>query len=57
MEVAMGRIPVPSSSWGGEEALKQRLEEKDLPPQLWLASSGSLHAMESKLNPLKSRVE
>ena len=57
MEVAMGRIPVPSSSWGGEEALKQRLEEKDLPPQLWLASSGPPPAMERKLNPLKARVE
>ena len=57
MEVAMDRIPVPSSPWGGEEALKQRLEEKDLPSQLWLASSGPPPAMERKLNPLKSRVE
>ena len=57
MEVAMSRIPVPSSSWGGEEALKQRLEEKDLPSQLWLASSGPPPAMERKLKPLKSRVE
>ena len=57
MEVAMGRIPLPSSLWGGEEALKQRLEEKDLPPQLWLASSGPPLALKRKLNPLKSRVE
>jgi len=57
MEVAMGRIPLPSSLWGGEEALKQRLEEKDLPPQLWLASSGPPPAMERKLKPLLARVE
>ena len=57
MEVAMGRIPLPSSPWGGEAALKQRLEEKDLPSQLWLASSGPPQAMERKLKPLLARVE
>jgi len=57
MEVAMGRIPSPSSPWGGKEALKQRMQEADLPKQLWLASSGPPPAMARKLKPLQSRVE
>ena len=57
MEAAMGRIPLPSSPWGGKTALKQRLQEAELPQQLWLASSGPPRAMERKLNRLKSQVE
>ena len=57
MEVAMGRIPSPSSPWGGKADLKQRLVEHDPPQQLWLASSGPTSAMERKLKPLLSRVE
>ena len=57
MEAAMGRIPLPSSPWGGKTALKQRLQEAELPQQLWLASSGPPPAMERKLNRLKSQVE
>ena len=57
MEAAMGRIPLPSSPWGGKEDLKQRLQGQDPPPQLWLASSGPAQAMERKLEPLQSRVE
>ena len=57
MEVAMGRIPLPSSLWGGKGDLKQRLQGPDLPKQLWLASSGPPPAMERKLKPLLARVE
>ena len=57
MEVAMGRIPVPSSPWGGEEALKQRLQAQDPPSQLWLASSGPPLAMARKLQPLQSLAD
>ena len=57
MEAAMGRIPLPSSPWGGKEALKQRLQEPDPPKQLWLASSGPPPAMARKLKPLLSHVE
>ena len=57
MEAAMGRIPLPSSPWGGKKALKQRLQAADLPKQLWLASSGPPPAMERKLNRMKSQVE
>ena len=57
MEMAMGRIPLPSSPWGGEAALKQRLQGQDQPQQLWLASSGPPPAMERKLQPLQSQVE
>ena len=57
MEAAMGRIPLPSSPWGGKGDLKQRLQGPDLPRQLWLASSGPPPAMERKLKPLQSRVE
>jgi len=57
MEVAMGRIPLPSSPWGGKSALKQRLQAPDQPKQLWLASSGPPLAMERKLKPLQSWVE
>ena len=57
MEAAMGRIPLPSSPWGGKEALKQRLQEPDPPKQLWLASSGPSPAMERKLKPMQSQVE
>lgn len=57
MEAAMGRIPLPSSPWGGKTALKQRLQEAELPQQLWLASSGPPLAMERKLNHLKLQVE
>ena len=53
----MGRIPLPSSPWRGEEVLKQRLQAQDPPSQLWLASSGPPLAMERKLNRLKSQVE
>ena len=53
----MGRIPLPSSPWGGKEALKQRLQAPEPPKQLWLASSGPPPAMERKLKPLQSRVE
>ena len=51
MEVAMGRIPGPSAPWGGKSALRQRLQEKDQPNQLWLASSGPPLAMETSSNP------
>ena len=57
MEVAMGRIPGPSAPWGGKSALRQRLQEKDQPNQLWLASSGPPLAMESKLKLLQSLAE
>ena len=57
MEVAMGRIPLTSSLWGGKGDLKQRLQGPDLPKQLWLASSGPPPAMERKLKPLLARVE
>jgi len=57
MEAAMGRIPLPSSPWGGKGDLKQRLQGLDPPPQLWLASSGPPQAMERKLKPLKSQAE
>jgi hypothetical protein len=57
MELAMGRIPAPSSPWGGKADLKQRLKGQDLPQQLWLASSGPPPAMERKLKPLLSQVE
>ncbi len=57
MEVAMGRIPAPSSPWGGKADLKQRLLGQDPPQQLWLASSGPPPAMERKLKPLLSQVE
>jgi len=57
MEVEMGRIPSPSSPWGGKEALKQRMQAADLSKQLWLASSGPPPAMARKLKPLQSRVE
>ena len=56
MEAAMGRIPLPSSPWGGKEALKQRLQAQDPSKQLWLASSGPPLAMERKLKPLQSQV-
>ena len=57
MEAAMGRIPLPSSPWGGKADLKQRLQDQDQPQQLWLASSGPPLAMERKLKPLLSQVE
>ena len=57
MELAMGRIPAPSSPWGGKADLKQRLLDQDQPQQLWLASSGPPLAMERKLKPLLSQVE
>ena len=57
MEAAMGRIPLPSSPWGGKGDLKQRLQGLDPPPQLWLASSGPPQAMERKLKPLQSQAE
>ena len=57
MEAAMGRIPVPSSPWGGKADLKRRLQGPDQPRLLWLASSGPLPAMARKLKPLQSRVE
>ena len=57
MEAAMGRIPLPSSPWGGKEALEQRLEARDQPQQFWLASSGPPLAMERKLEPLQLRLE
>ena len=57
MEAAMGRIPWPSSPWGGKEALKQRMQAADRPKQLWLASSGPPPAMERKLRSMQSRVE
>ncbi len=57
MEAAMGRIPLPSSPWGGKEDLKQRLQGQDQPQQVWLASSGPPPAMERKLKPLQSLVE
>ena len=53
----MGRLPLPSSPWGGKEALKQRLQAPDPPKQLWLASSGPLLAMERKLRSMQSQVE
>ena len=53
----MGRIPLPSSPWGGKEALEQRLEARDQPQQFWLASSGPPLAMERKLEPLQLRLE
>ena len=53
----MGRIPMPSSPWKGKEALKQRLQQPNLPHQLWLASSGPPPAMERKLKPLQWSVE
>ena len=57
MEAAMGRIPLPSSPWGGKEALKQRLQAPEPPKQLWLASSGPPLAMERKLRSMQSQVE
>ena len=57
MEAAMGRIPVPSSPWGGKADLKRRLQGPDQPQQLWLASSGPPQAMKRKLKPLKSQLE
>ena len=57
MEVAMGRIPVPSSPWGGKADLKRRLQGPDQPQQLWLASSGPPQAMKRKLKPLQSQLE
>ena len=57
MELAMARIPVPASPWGGKAALKQRLDSEELPQQLWLASSGPPPAMARKLKPLQERVE
>ena len=57
MEVAMGRIALPSSPWKGKADLVQRLKEQDQPQQLWLASSGPPPVMERKLKPLLARVE
>ena len=57
MEVAMGRIPSPSSPWEGKAALRQRLQRQDRPQQFWLASSGPPQAMERKLKPLQSKAE
>ena len=57
MELAMARIPVPASPWGGKAALQQRLDSEELPQQLWLASSGPPPAMARKLKPLQERVE
>ena len=57
MEAAMGRIPLPSSPWGGKEALKQRLQAPDPLKQLWLASSGPPLAMERKLRSMQTQVE
>ena len=57
MEAVMGRIPLPSSPWGGKKALKQRLQAADLPKQLWLASSGPPLAIERKLRSMQSQVE
>jgi len=57
MEVAMGRIPSPSSPWEGKAALRQRLQRQDRPRQFWLASSGPPQAMERKLKPLQSKAE
>ena len=53
----MGRIPLPSSPWGGRDALEQRLKARDQPKQLWLASSGPPPAMARKLKPLQAQVE
>ena len=57
MEAVMGRIPLPSSPWGGKEALKQRLQAPEPPKQLWLASSGPPLAMERKLRSMQTQVE
>ena len=57
MEVAMGRIALPSSPWKGKADLVQRLKEQDQPQQLWLASSGPPPVMERKLKPLQSAAE
>ena len=57
MEAAMGRVPLPSSPWGGRDALEQQLEARDQPKQLWLASSGPPPAMDRKLKPLQELVE
>ena len=57
MEVAMGRISLPSAPWGGKADLNRRLQGLDQPQQLWLASSGPPKAMERKLKPLQASVE
>ena len=57
MELAMGRITAPAVPWMDRDALFQRLSQRPLPEELWLASSGPPPSLERKLKPFLQLVE
>ena len=56
MELAMGRITAPAVPWKDRDALYQRLSQRPLPEELWLASSGPPPSLERKLKPFLQLV-
>ena len=57
MELAMGRIKAPAAPWKDRDALFQRLSQRPIPEELWLASSGPPPSLERKLEPFLQLVE
>jgi hypothetical protein len=57
MELAMGRITAPAFPWRDLDALQQRLLQRPLPKELWLASSGPSTSSQRKLKPFLRLVE
>ena len=56
VQLASGRIAVDPAPWGGPYDLNRRLQQRPLPEEVWLATSGPEQTLQKGLLPLESEA-
>ena len=56
VQLASGRIAVDPAPWGGPYDLNRRLQQRPLPEEVWLATSGPEQTLPKGLLPLESEA-
>ena len=56
VQLASGRLDVHPSPWGGPYDLNRRLQQRPLPKEMWLATSGPEQMLQKGLLPLESEA-
>jgi len=56
VQMASGRITFHPFPWGGPYELHQRLQQRPLPKEVWLATSGPEQMLQEGLLPLETEV-
>ena len=56
VQLASGRIAVHPAPWGGPYDLNRRLQQRPLPTEVWLATSGPEQMLQKGLLPLESEA-